>query len=130
MINAVIQKEWYSLEQCEENPKSLFIFGDNLVRNGCGGQAQIRFAPNSVGVPTKLYPTMDEDSFFSDRAAELIEVEKALVKVKERCIKGGYNRLVFPADGLGTGLSEMDVRSPVIFEKMNYMIYMLFGIKY
>ena len=30
--------------------------------------------------------------------------------------------VVFPFDGIGTGLAEMDVHSPMIFEKMNNLI--------
>ena len=33
-INIVVQEEWYSIEQCRANPRSLYIFGDNLLRVG------------------------------------------------------------------------------------------------
>ena len=52
----ILQKEYYSVEQCLANPDTLYVFGDNTQRFGKGGQAQIRDCKNSFGVCTKLYP--------------------------------------------------------------------------
>ena len=130
MVNAVKQKEWYSVEQCESDVKTLFVFGDNLAGFGDGGQAQVRPCVNSIGIPTKRLPAMTEDSFFSDQVDELVAVTEAIAKVKQEYMTGGYTKLVFPADGLGTGLARMDTKSPEVYNKMNYMIYMVFGIDY
>ena len=58
-IEPVIQQEWYTVEECLKHPKTLYIFGDNILRIGNGGQAVIRNIPNSFGIATKRTPSMD-----------------------------------------------------------------------
>ena len=45
-----------------DNPKYVFVFGDNLDRRGLGGGAGLRHEPNTYGFITKKEP------FFFDRA--------------------------------------------------------------
>jgi len=113
-----IQKEWFSLEQCLENPNKLYVFGDNMVRYGKGGQAGIRDCSNSIGLATKRLPRMTNDSFFSDKADEYIVVEADIEKILVEMQKPHYKTLVIPAAGLGTGLSQMPTKSPKLFEHM------------
>ena len=127
-MRAKIQKEWFSLKQCNENPKNLYVFGDNMIRKGKGGQAQIRTASNSFGIATKRLPSMKEESFFNDRLDELEIIENDLEAL---CIVADdYNRVIFPENGLGTGLSEMPERSPHLFNHLNLLIRNLFGVKF
>ena len=45
----------------------LFVFGDNLAHRGYGGQAkECRGEPNTLGIPTKYYPSMENNAFFTD----------------------------------------------------------------
>jgi len=55
---------WYSRGLCDELPNFTFVFGDNLLGFGKGGQAIIRGASNAYGVPTKRKPAMTPGSFF------------------------------------------------------------------
>ena len=56
VINVVVQEEWYSIEQCRANPRAIYVFGDNLLRKGLGGQAkEMRGEPNTLGIVSKKY---------------------------------------------------------------------------
>ena len=66
VINVVVQEAWYSIEQCKANPRSIYVFGDNLLRVGEAGQASIRSCNNAIGIATKKKPSMLKSSFFSD----------------------------------------------------------------
>lgn len=66
-MNIEIQEEYFSIEQCLHNPDKIYVFGDNLIKKGLGGQAQIRNCPNAFGISTKRFPSMSLDSFFSDK---------------------------------------------------------------
>ena len=125
MIN--IQKEFFSKEQCKANPRNLYVFGDNLIDKGTGGQAQIRYCKNSIGIPTKRLPTMNNDAFFNDQKDE---TEKVLFKL-ETLKKIGlyYDNIIFPKDGLGTGLAKMPEKSPKLFKLLCNFLYNEFNIK-
>lgn len=57
---------WYSESLLRDHPDKTFVFGDNLLGFGKGGQAIIRSEPNAYGVPTKRKPSMGESAFFAD----------------------------------------------------------------
>jgi hypothetical protein len=69
-LSVILFSGWYSLELCQAHPDKLFVFGDNLLGFGMGGQAIIRNAPNAFGVPTKRKPAMTDSSFFADDSEE------------------------------------------------------------
>jgi hypothetical protein len=62
----VLYKGWYSVALCHSCVNLTFVFGDNLLRFGKGGQAIIRDCPNAFGVPTKRKPAMTPGSFFTE----------------------------------------------------------------
>lgn len=130
MVEVIVQEEWYSIEQCRENPRTLYVFGDNTEGVGTGGQAQIRYEPNSIGIPTKRTPSMSEDSFFSDLSIQGWLMAQAVTNVLAETISDKYDTIVFPKDGLGTGLSEMPTRSPVLYEYLNDKLYEHFGVRF
>jgi len=110
----------YSIETVKKYPNKIFVFGDNLEGRGKAGQAIIRDQNNSFGIPTKRKPSMNEDSFFSDKNDEK---EIVINKLKELYSIGlSKKEIVFPLDGLGTGLSKMETMSPNIFNLMNEYI--------
>ena len=58
---------WMQRAEIRANPTALYVFGDNLLRVGLGGQArECRGEPNAVGIPTKKAPTMEAHAFLSD----------------------------------------------------------------
>lgn len=125
-----IQKEWYTIEDCLNNPNKLYVFGDNTLRLGNGGQARIRDIPNCFGIATKLSPSVYDNSYFSDKHCDFEYVYNDIYKLYQIHIQKKYDFIVFPYDGLGTGLSQMPERSPTIYKWMNDTISLLFNIKY
>ena len=124
----IIQKEWFSPTQCQENPQNLYIFGDNTKRFGQSGQACIRFEPNTFGIATKFSPSTSMNSYFVDsiECLEIIEDDiRKLLKIKEK-----YENIVFPFAGLGSGLSDMPNKCPLLYKRMNKLLNRYFEIDY
>lgn len=118
-----------TVEMCRANPDQIFIFGDNLKHKGKApgsGQAVIRDEPNAMGIPTKVAPSNDPGSFFSDQDHEIKAVRDALAEIYRRA-RG--KTIVFPADGVGTGRARMKKSSPKAWERMNHILDEHFGIQ-
>lgn len=126
-----IQMQWYSETDCLSFPNKLYIFGDNARRYGTGGQAQIRRLTNSTGLATKFKPSMDPESFFNDAQYDLCcnIIDQDVEKIKLRIQKGSFDTLVFPKDGLGTGLSQLNIRAPKVFDYLCHKLQIEFGVK-
>ena len=108
------------------NPDVLYVFGDNMKRIGLGGQAgEMRGEPNAVGVATKWIPSMNKSAFFDD--ADYDKISKVINKDFEPLFKAALNRktIILPADGLGTGLSEMPTRCPKLYQLVRNNIEIL-----
>ena len=100
-------------QDLQQNPDTLYLFGDNEERRGLGGQAiQMRGEPNAVGVRTKRRPRLEEGDFWTDEtyAANCQMITEDLVPVKQHLATGG--NVVVPEDGLGTGLAQLQERAP------------------
>lgn len=98
------------------NRDTLFVFGDNLAEIGHGGQAkEMRGEPNSVGIPTKWYPAMEDDAFFKESDLHIVKgyIEAQFKLLAMQLAKGGD--VVWPEDGIGTGLARLRERAPSIF---------------
>lgn len=109
----IIRQKWISREDLQNNPDVKYLFGDNVMRTGLGGQAkEARGEPNAIGVATKHVPASLSSAYFSDD--EYMDNVKIilddLMPAIEHIINGGT--LVIPADGLGTGLSQLPQRAP------------------
>ncbi len=113
----VISQKWIERVDLQSNTTTLYLFGDNLIRKGLGGQASaMRGEPNAIGIATKRAPGMRDTDFFSDDDYDETVAEIALdfAPAKVHVALGGL--LVIPTDGLGTGLSELPTRAPRIHE--------------
>lgn len=65
----IIFDGFWTIDDVKRYPHALFVYGDNNVQRGLGGQAIIRNLPNTVGIPTKNYPSNHPDAFtLSQRA--------------------------------------------------------------
>lgn len=96
-------------------PEARFVFGDNLRRQGMGGQArEMRGEPNAIGVPTKRAPSMAAYAFFSDESEEAwTAVNEAIAEVRAALDEG---RIVYvPRDGIGTGLACLPQYAPRLY---------------
>ena len=130
-VKVEVQTEWYTIEDCKKHPNKLYVFGDNAWRIGNGGQAVIRGLPNAVGVITKHRPGTEDRDYFSD---SILELSLIIEDIKRVAHKAGFSysdcTIVLPADGLGTGLSDMQNRSPELLKVMNEIIFEVFGVRY
>lgn len=106
----------FSVDLCNKNPEKIYVFGDNLIGKGKGGQAIIRDCPNAFGIPTKRLPSNEENAFFSDKEEEITITVNKLRELYKLALRG--KEIVFPVDGLGTGLAQMPERSPKAYEEL------------
>lgn len=105
--------KWITREDVRANPDKIFLFGDNLERVGLGGQAgAMRGEPNAIGVPTKHSPSMSDDAFFSD---DEFDFTSLCIDAALQSAINANKTIIIPADGLGTGLAELDTRAPKTF---------------
>lgn len=110
---------YWTVDDIKTRPNMLFIFGDNLLHEGKGGQAIIRDEPNTFGIPTKKAPTMEGSAFFTDD-----EYDDNVNMFKEYIIKliklsSKYQYIVFPKDGLGTGLADLPKKAPLTYKYLS-----------
>ena len=102
----------YTPKLVRENSNIIFVFGDNLVKKGKGGQAIIRDINNTIGVPTKKYPSNYKKSYFTDEELEQNKkvIDIAFNKIVQK-IRDGYF-IALPIGGLGTGLAKLEEKAP------------------
>lgn len=116
MKNVEIFNGNWTLSDIKSNPKKIFVFGDNNLRYGKGGQAIIRDLSNTIGLRTKKAPNNQLSSFYSD--SDLEENKKNIIEdiltIKDLQLKG--NVIVFSNGGYGTGLSKLKELAPKTFE--------------
>lgn len=95
------------------NPDKIYIFGDNTERWGKKNQSIIRDEPNAFGIATKKRPSMDDDAFFTD---DEFEANKKIIDEDIAKIKADGRPIVFPEDGIGTGLAGLENKAPRTYE--------------
>jgi len=121
---------FWTVEECKESPKSLFVFGDNDDKKGAGGQAIIRYCKNSIGIPTKKHPNNNVSSFYTDDTYydNCFKIYFAISKLIIASTK--FDEIVFPEDGFGTGLAKLPEKAPKTLAYLDKMIEDVFGIEY
>lgn len=120
------RQKWIERNDLVNNPDAIFLFGDNTERRGMGGQAgAMRGEPNAIGIATKWTPTSDTNAYFSDDVFEAacLVISKDFRKVF--MARDAGLMIVIPADGLGTGLSQLPQRAPRVNSHLEYMLSML-----
>jgi len=113
----LIFQKVYKRDDPRRNPDVLYVFGDNVRRVGMGGQAaEMRGEPNAVGVATKYSPY----DFFGESAAQIVAqnriIDQDMKPLFAHLKRGGT--LVWPSDGIGTGLAALPTKAPSTFEHM------------
>lgn len=113
---------------CRRYTKIIFVFGDNVQREGYGGQAIIRDEPNSFGIRTKKAPTTKDWAYFTDD--NLVEfsnlVKNDLKHLKELQIT---NPIAFLSSGYGNGMAELPTRAPQCYDFLRHQINLFIGRK-
>lgn len=110
-------QKFITRQDLRDNPNSIYVFGDNLLRTGMGGQAaEMRGEPNAYGIPTKFGPGGAPENFFNDLDFHVVEAlyDEDFYYLLEAATVGN-KVVVFPLDGLGTGLADLPNRAPEIF---------------
>ena len=95
------------------HPDRLFLFGDNELRRGRGGQAAAcRGHTNAVGVATKRAPDRQDSAYWTDADYDRITaiIDHDLAAAFDHIRLGGT--VVCPSAGLGTGRAELPSRAP------------------
>lgn len=107
--------ERYTRKLIQANRHKTYIFGDNLMRAGLGGQAQAaRYEPNTIGIPTKRGPY----AMFSDKDYdEWLKAAQPLFDKAEGILLEG-KILVYPVHGIGTGLARLPSVAPRIMARI------------
>ena len=110
--------DMFTEEIVKANPNKLFVFGDNMLRYGKGGQAVIRDLPNTLGIVTKREPRTGKSAYFSDAEDEMDTLLQDIRKLWliSRC--NTFTHIVFPTKGIGTGRARMKSKSPILYKMM------------
>ena len=110
-------------EDLKANPHAMYLFGDNVLRKGLGGQAkEMRGEPNARGIATKYKPDNKPESFFSD---DFYNIQTEIIYTDYNPAfnfhkSGGL--VVIPTDGIGSGLADLKNKSPKTWE---YLVRLL-----
>lgn len=99
------------------NPDVLYVFGDNELRVGHGGQAgEMRGEPNAVGIATLRAP----GAYWTERdaARQCAVLDTDFVPVVKALAAGRI--VVWPLDGIGTGLADLERQSPITFRYLQH----------
>ena len=99
---AIYKDTLITQEFLDNNPDSYFIFGDNLIREGMGGAAKLRYHPHAIGFITKKYPDNADNSFYKPEEYSPIFFEE-LQKLK-KIIENRPNKKFYISQ-LGGGLA-------------------------
>lgn len=116
--------KWILRSYLKKNPEKLFLFGDNMLRRGYGGQAkEMRGEDNAVGIPTKWAPGTSPKDYFGDKDFDLIKnvIDAAIMDIINR----KPEVIVIPRMGIGTGLAKMDEKAPDIFRYLQEQLQRL-----
>ena len=110
-------------ENIRDNREIIYVFGDNDMRFGYGGQAKnMRGELNSVGVRTKKRPFTGKDVYYMDYEYNIntkkIDEDFAII---EKYLKEGTT-VIIPEDGLGTGLALLEKNAPKTLEYIKMKI--------
>lgn len=127
----VVVAKTFTVADVRANAKThIYVYGDNLLHTGKGGQAVIRDEPNAFGFVTKHSPSRNTEAYFDDSQFDTtIKFFDDHVKNLKQLQEQGFT-LVFPEAGLGTGLAELPTRAPKTFEYMVNLLKDNFGVDY
>lgn len=124
----VIRQKMIFRSDIVANPDILYIFGDNLQRQGYGGQAkEMRGEPNAFGIATKRSITHNypDDYFFDNQEDVLTILEHEFLRLLTHLGENNYKAIIIPTDGIGTGLSKMPEYAPEALKFINTQLTQL-----
>lgn len=109
---SLIFQHWICRADLRANRNVLYVFGDNEGRCGNGGQAaEMRGEPNAIGVATLMAPGRFWNDTDTSRQCAVIDADMAPLF---DALRHGET-VIFPLDGIGTGLADLERRAPATF---------------
>lgn len=114
----------YSDADVKSNPDKIYVFGNNVNDTGKKGQAIIRDNENAFGIVTKMKPATDKSAYFYDTK---LEANKKAIDIDIQEIKEDGRTVVFPKDGLGTGLAKLKEKAPKTYNHLKQRLLEEFG---
>jgi hypothetical protein len=108
---------WYTRAEVEQNPTELYVFGENDINQFSQQkqdqtQAVIRGLKNAIGVRTCSAPgTGYIDTNYTTNVQNINKDFKA-IETRFKNSNGKYKQVVFPGDGLGTGVAQLPQNAP------------------
>jgi len=116
---------WSSADLMDALPGMVWVFGDNVDRRGCGGQACIRYVPGAFGIPTKLGPGVLEHHYFSDTYYHTHRkyIDDAMDQLCDMWNQGRV--IVLSENGYGNGLAQLDVVAPKLYSHLMLRLNLL-----
>jgi hypothetical protein len=108
----IIFKGYWTINDVKRYPHALFVYGDNNAKIGKGGQAIIRDLSNTIGIPTKKYPSNRYESFYTDSEYQdnINHISNAINNIIT--LSKHYKYVVLPEDGFGTGFADLPNKAP------------------
>lgn len=127
-IKIHIWQEYWAPIDCMNYSSYIFVYGDNNERVGNAGQAIIRHCENAMGIRTKVTPGVRDFDYFTDEDFDKYSkwIDEDIEAIKQLYHIGNYTGIVFPKNGLGTGLAELPFRAPKLFSYLNDRLDMVF----
>lgn len=119
-MNQITYQKFISRKDVQQNRDRLYVFGDNDCRKGYGGQAkEMRGESNSIGVRVKKRPSNDITAYYTDKeyTYNISKIYQDFKKIKEVIAAGRI--IVFPSDGIGTGLARLKQFAPNTLKYIN-----------
>lgn len=101
------------------NPAVIYLFGDNELRVGLGGQADaMRGEPNAHGIATLLAPGRFWHETDFERQCKILE--RDFTFPMQKLAEGRL--IVYPTDGVGTGLAALEKNAPSTFAHLQLLV--------
>lgn len=117
----------WTIDYVKNNQNKIFVFGDNNLRSGKGGQAIIRDLPNAIGLRTKRGPSNKPVAFYSDDEFDknISNIREDILDIKKNILFG--KNIVFSKNGYGTGLAQLEKVAPKTYFKFCQLLLGHFG---
>lgn len=119
-----VRQKFISRLDVQSNPDKIYVFGDNDARAGNGGQAeQMRGEPNSFGIRVKKAPLTDPDVYYRDSEYKenIKKINEDINRLRSEAVLKGKT-IVFPEDGIGTGMSKLAENAPKTLKFLNAVL--------
>ena len=116
----IFEGHWNSDTPSDYIDTHIFVFGDNMARQGYRGQACVRDNVNAHGIATKTYPCNNTGCYFSDTYyKEYTDIIKYDID-SIIWLAGQFDKTIVLSEfGYGHGMAKLPEKAPKIYEFLN-----------